>query len=62
MRTPKSALPERGEDIIPLNKLESRYIRHVVQLLNDDVSLAAARLGISPQAIEAALQEEDAAV
>jgi DNA-binding NtrC family response regulator len=61
-RTPKSALPERGEDIIPLNKLESRYIRHVVQLLNDDVSLAAARLGISPQAIEAALQEEDAAV
>lgn len=61
-RTSKSSLPQRGEDIVPLNKLESRYIRHVVQLLNDDISLAATRLGVSPQVIEAALQEEDATV
>lgn len=61
-RTSKSALPQRGEDIVPLNKLESRYIRHVVQLLNDDVALAATRLGVSPQMIQAALQEEDATV
>ena len=59
-RTSKSALPECGEDIIPLNKLEGRYIRHVVQLLNDDIKLAAARLGVSPEAVAAALHEEDA--
>lgn len=59
-RTSKSALPQRGEDIVPLNKLESRYIRHVVQLLNDDISLAATRLGVSPQTVSAALNDEDA--
>lgn len=58
--TSKCALPQRGEDIVPLNKLESRYIRHVVQLLNDDVSLAAAKLGVSPQIVSAALEDEDA--
>jgi DNA-binding NtrC family response regulator len=58
--TTKTSLPQRGEDIVPLNKLESRYIRHVVQLLNDDISLAAAKLGVSPEAVSAALNDEEA--
>jgi DNA-binding NtrC family response regulator len=61
-RTSKSSLPQHGEDIVPLNKLESSYIRHVVQLLNDDIPLAAAKLGVSPQTITAALQDEEASV
>jgi DNA-binding NtrC family response regulator len=58
-RTSKAALPQSGEDIVPLNKLESRYIRHVVQLVNYDISLAAEKLGVTPDAISAALKEEN---
>jgi DNA-binding NtrC family response regulator len=56
-RTTKASLPERQEDIVPLNRLEGRYIRHVAQLLNNDLSLAAEKLGVSHQAVEAALNE-----
>jgi DNA-binding NtrC family response regulator len=60
-RTSKGSLPQRGEDIVPivpLNKLESRYIRHVVQLVNYDISLAAEKLGVTPEAISEALKDE----
>jgi DNA-binding NtrC family response regulator len=59
-RTSKGALPQRGEDIVPLDKLESRYIRHVVQLFNYDIPKAAEKLGVSPEAISEALKDESA--
>lgn len=59
-RTTKASLPEREEDVVPLNQLEGRYIRHVAQLFNHDISLAAERLGVSHQAVVAALNEAPA--
>ena len=59
-RTSKGALPQKGEDIVSLDKLESRYIRHVVQLFNYDIPKAAEKLGVSPETISAALQDENA--
>ena len=59
-RTSKSSMPQRGEDIVPLDKLESRYIRHVVQLVNYDIALAAQKLGVSEETISAALKDESA--
>ncbi len=58
-RTSKSSLPQNGEDIVPLDKLEGRYIRHVVQLLNYDIARAAEKLGVSPETISAAVNDEN---
>jgi DNA-binding response OmpR family regulator len=60
-RTTKTSMPQSGEEIMPLDKLESRYIRHVVQLVDYDISLAAEKLGVSPEAISAALGDESVA-
>lgn len=60
-RTSKSSLPQRREDVVPLNKLESRYILHVVQLLNDDISLAAEKLGVPRETVLEALKKENEA-
>ena len=51
---------ENRADIVPLDKLESRYIRHVVQLLNYDIAGAAEKLGVSQEIISAALKDETA--
>jgi len=59
-RTSKTSLPQTGADIIPLDTLENRYIRHVVQLVNYDISKAAEKLGVSPETISAALRNENA--
>ncbi len=59
-RTSKTSLPQSGSDIVPLSQLENRYIRHVVQLVNYDLALAAQKLGVSQETITAALQEESA--
>lgn len=57
-RTSKGSLPQNRADIVPLDKLESRYIRHVVQLLNYDIAGAAEKLGVSQEIISAALKDE----
>lgn len=57
-RTSKNSLPQSGADIVPLDKLESRYIRHVVQLLNYDIARAAEKLGVSQETVSAALEDE----
>jgi DNA-binding NtrC family response regulator len=49
-------LPEKLEAIRPLCEIKELYIRHVVQLLNDNVSLAATKLGIHRQTVAAALK------
>jgi len=59
-RTSKGSLPQNRADIVPLDKLESRYIRHVVQLLNYDIAGAAEKLGVSQEIISAALKDETA--
>ncbi len=56
--TPKVFLPQRREDVLPLEKFKRIYIRHVVQLLDDNVSLAAEKLGIHRQTVSAALKND----
>jgi DNA-binding response OmpR family regulator len=49
--------PETPEDIRPLGEIKEAYIRHVVHLLNDNVSLAAEKLGIHRQTVSAVLNQ-----
>ena len=55
--TPKVFLPQRREDILPLGKFKRIYIRHVVQLLDDNLSLAAEKLGIHRETVSVALKD-----
>jgi DNA-binding NtrC family response regulator len=48
-------LPETPEAIRPLWEIKERYIRHVVHLLDGNISLAAEKLGIHRQTIGSAL-------
>lgn len=50
--------PEVPEDIRPLSEIKDTYIRHVVHLLNANVSLAAQKLGVHRQTVAAALKPE----
>ena len=56
--TPKVFLPQRREDILPLGRFKRIYIRHVVQLLDDNVSLAAEKLGIHRETVSAAIKKD----
>ncbi len=52
---PDVFLPRREEEIIPLDDVKSLYIKHVVQLVGNNVSLAAQKLGVHRQTISAAM-------
>ncbi len=52
----RAILPRDPEDIRPLGEIKELYIRHVVGLLNDNVSLAADKLGVHRQTVSAALR------
>src|SRR5437764_3932798 len=41
---PEVFLPQRAEDILLLDDVKYRYIRHVVQLVGDNISVAAQKL------------------
>jgi len=56
--TPKVFLPQRREDILPLAKFKRIYIRHVVQLLDGNISLTADKLGIHRQTVSAAMKND----
>ncbi len=56
---PDVFLPQREEDILLLDEVKSRYIRHVVQLVGNNISLAAQKLGVHRQTISAAMATED---
>jgi DNA-binding response OmpR family regulator len=56
---PDVFLPQREEDILLLDEVKSRYIRHVVQLVGNNLSLAAQKLGVHRQTISAAMATED---
>jgi DNA-binding response OmpR family regulator len=57
---PDVFLPQREEDILLLDEVKYRYIRHVVQLVGNNISLAAQKLGVHRQTISAAMATEDA--
>lgn len=52
----QAMLPRNPEDIRPLSEIRELYIRHVVGLLNDNVSLAADKLGVHRQTVSATLR------
>ena len=54
---PRILFPEAPEDIRPLGEIKEAYIRHVVHILNDNVSLAAEKLGIHRQTVSAVLKQ-----
>src|ERR1043166_847259 len=56
---PEVLLPQRAEDILLLDEVKYRYIRHVVQLVGNNISLAAQKLGVHRQTISAAMATED---
>ncbi len=56
---PDVFLPQREEDILALDEVKCRYTRHVVQLVGNNISLAAQKLGVHRQTISAAMATED---
>jgi DNA-binding response OmpR family regulator len=56
---PDVFLPRREQDILLLDEVKYRYIRHVVQLVGDNISLAAQKLGVHRQTISAAMATDD---
>src|SRR5579864_4937687 len=56
---PDVFLPRREEDILLLDEVKYRYIRHVVQLVGNNISLAAQKLGVHRQTISAAMATEN---
>jgi DNA-binding response OmpR family regulator len=55
---PDVFLPQRGEDILPLDEVKCRYIRHAVQLVGNNISVAAQKLGVHRQTISVAMATE----
>ena len=50
-------LPRQPEEILPLEEVKRQYVGRVVQLLNNNLSLAAAKLGVHRQTVASALKE-----
>jgi len=57
---PDVFLPQREEEILLLDEVKYRYIRHVVQLVGNNISVAAQKLGVHRQTISSAMATEDA--
>jgi DNA-binding response OmpR family regulator len=56
--SPDVFLPQREADVLLLDEVKHRYIRHVVQLMRNNISLAAQKLGVHRQTISAAMVAE----
>ena len=56
---PDVFLPRREQDILLLDEVKYRYIRHVVQLVGNNISVAAAKLGVHRQTVSAAMATDD---
>ena len=62
-RTQKPAtewLPRKADEIVRLEEIKSRYIQHVVQLLGNNHSLAATKLGVHRQTLAATMKRFEA--
>jgi len=57
-KTPSIELPQRAEDILPLEQVQTTYIRHVVELLEGNKTRAAEALGIHRQTVYAILRDK----
>lgn len=57
---PDVFLPRGEADILLLDEVKTRYIRHVVQLVGNNISLAGQKLGVHRQTISAAMATEEA--
>src|SRR3974390_1990857 len=55
---PDVFLPRREDDIVLLDEVKYRYIRHVVQLVGNNISLAAQKLGVHRQTISAPMTSD----
>jgi DNA-binding response OmpR family regulator len=53
---PKAWLPQRAEEIRPVQAVKAAYVLHVLRLLDHNISLAAERLGIHRQTVGALLR------
>jgi ActR/RegA family two-component response regulator len=53
---PKVFLPRTVEEVLPLDDIKVLYIRHVLELVGYNISLAAEKLGIHRQTVAAALK------
>lgn len=56
---PDVLLPQREQDILLLDEIKYRYIRHVVELVGNNISLAAQKLGVHRQTISAAMATDE---
>lgn len=56
---PDVFLPRAEQDILLLDEVKTSYIRHVVQLVGNNISLAAQKLGVHRQTISAAMASEE---
>ena len=56
---PDVFLPQREQGIVLLDEVKYRYIQHVVQLVGNNISLAAQKLGVHRQTISAAMATDD---
>jgi len=56
---PKVFLPAKVEEIIPLDEFKTLYIRHVLELVDYNISRAAEKLGVHRQTVAAALRDRD---
>lgn len=56
---PDVFLPQREEDILVLDEVKYHYIRHVVQLVGNNISVAAQKLGVHRQTISTAMATEE---
>src|SRR5215467_8805912 len=58
---PDVFLPQREQDILLLDEVKYRYIRHVVQLVGNNISLAAQKLGVHRQTVSPTMAAEKSA-
>ena len=56
---PRINLPREEDKILPLDEIKRIYIRHVAQLLDNNATLAAKRLGIHRQTVTSVLKAEN---
>ena len=56
---PDVFLPAQEQDVLLLDEVKYRYIRHVVELVGNNISLAAQKLGVHRQTVYAAIANEE---
>jgi DNA-binding NtrC family response regulator len=60
-KVPRVFLPQTVDEIIALDEFKTLYIRHVLELVDYNISRAAEKLGVHRQTVAAALRDRDKA-